>query len=1055
MSEPSSVPSETGNGPEALNDSARVEELAEQFLDQLLASETPERRAWTAAHPDIADLLDRRLAMLELVHRAAGGRASDTSSGTASGLEAASRQQVSRQQDEAGPNPPTLLTAGPEPSSEREEAGDSSRVAATLVHTVHLICPACGSPVALPSPLPAEVLCLACGHVFPPDTAPSLQLQDALATPPLPRPPHVVPPSAFPTLQRGPQDLPSQVARFQVLTLLGKGSFGVVYKAWDPGLERTVAVKVPRGDGFASRTDADRFQREAKSAARLRHPGIVPVHEVGDVDGLPFIVSDYVEGVSLADLIAIERPAFRAAAGLVEQIAEAVDHAHRQGVIHRDLKPSNILLDRAGRPLVTDFGLARRSDGSEATLTVEGQVLGTPAYMSPEQAAGDHSRVGVASDIYSLGVILYELLTGELPFRGQPRRVLYQVMHEEPPPPRRLDDRIPHDLDTIVLKCLNKEPERRYQTAADLAADLNNWLASKPIQARPIGLWGRWVKWTRRRPGLATSLAVTSVAVLSLVFGSLWYNTRLGAALQETKEQRDKAQAHFQLAREAVDKMLTEVGQKHLRDLPEMEPVRQRLLTEALMFYQRFAQEQSGDPGLRTEVGRAHQRMGEINDLLGRSTEAEQAYLQAIDEQNRLAQEFPQEPVYCHDLATTYYNLGKLYMKMRQPKEADAETAYKQALDLYTRLTREHPQEVKYQSALASAHNGLGVLYWYMGGRWPEVEDAYRQAREIQKTLADNHPTVSEYRSDLARTNRNLGLVYHLHGQHDKAEAAYREVLEIWAELARANPNVPLYQYDLSRSQDDLGNICQETNRPEEAETAYREAVRLREQLVRQHPAVPEYAIGYGETYVHLGNLLRDHEQPQKSLSCYEQTIDTLTEVHRKDPQNSDAKDILFQAYSGHARALTRLQRHAEALPDWKQALELDPWPKQDRYRVARALAWSHVGEHARAAAEAKKLAAQKKPSGELYDLASIYALAAAAPRREAQPPTAGDESPAESHAASAVQLLRRAHDAGYFKTPARLAQLKEDIDFDALRGRTDFQQFVRALEEKAKDGSP
>ena len=266
------------------------------------------------------------------------------------------------------------------------------------------------------------------------------------------------------------------IGRFQILELLGRGAFGEVYKARDPQLDRFVAVKIPRAEYFTTPEEGHRFLREARSAAGLRHPGIVQVHEIAHQGNLPYIVSDYIEGLTLADLISGGRPAFRESAELVAQLADALDYAHRQKVIHRDIKPSNILsfppLGRGGQggslgqtssataqftPYLTDFGLARRDEG-EITVTIDGQVLGTPAYMSPEQAAGDHAKVDGRSDVYSLGVVLYELLSGELPFRGNRRMLLHQVLNDEPRPPRTLNDQIPRDLETICMKAMAKEP---------------------------------------------------------------------------------------------------------------------------------------------------------------------------------------------------------------------------------------------------------------------------------------------------------------------------------------------------------------------------------------------------------------------------------------------------------------------------------------------------------------------------------------------------------------------------------------------------------------------
>jgi WD40 repeat protein/tRNA A-37 threonylcarbamoyl transferase component Bud32 len=345
-----------------------------------------------------------------------------------------------------------------------------------------------------------------------------------------------------------------QVGKFELLHHVGAGAFGAVWKAQDRELGRLVAVKIPHAGRLVTAKDKERFLREGRSAAQLRHPGIVSVHEVGQHEGLPFLVCDFIDGITLADMLTGRRLGFREAAELVAQVADALDYAHSLGVVHRDIKPSNIMLERpaptsngagvpppVGKPLLMDFGLALR-DEAEVTMTLDGQILGTPAYMSPEQAAGLSHKVDGRSDVYSLGVILYQFLGGELPFRGNTRMVMDQVLREEPRPLRKLNDRIPRDLETITLKSLAKLPERRYATAGDLAADLRHWLAGEPIKARPLGAWERVLRWAKRRPAVAALLAVSALGVLTLVVGSLWYNAKLSAALATAEDRRREAE---------------------------------------------------------------------------------------------------------------------------------------------------------------------------------------------------------------------------------------------------------------------------------------------------------------------------------------------------------------------------------------------------------------------------------------------------------------------------------------------------------------------------------
>jgi ribosomal protein S27E/predicted Ser/Thr protein kinase len=311
----------------------QVEALAEEYLERLVAGETPDRQAFLGAHPDVADLLEPRLALLELMHRMA--------------------------------------------HAERPAAGETASLAppqAPAERVLRVKCPHCGNGIQLVEPENGEVTCSGCGSSFRVD------------------------PQA--TTTHHPAGLPRTIGKFEVLEQLGRGTFGTVYKARDPELQRLVAVKVPRAGSFATSEEEERFLREARAAAQLSHPGIVPVLEIDHDRGMPYIVSEYVEGLTLADLLTARRPVFREAAELVAAVADALDYAHRQKIVHRDVTPSNLLLDAAGRPHVTDFGLARRGEG-EITVTLDGQILGTPAYMAPEQAAGDQLRVDARSDVYS------------------------------------------------------------------------------------------------------------------------------------------------------------------------------------------------------------------------------------------------------------------------------------------------------------------------------------------------------------------------------------------------------------------------------------------------------------------------------------------------------------------------------------------------------------------------------------------------------------------------------------------------------------------------------
>ncbi len=322
---------------------------------------------------------------------------------------------------------------------------------------------------------------------------------------------------------------PADFGDYELEEEIGRGGMGVVYKARQRSLDRTVAVKMI-ASLLASRDQVRRFQAEAKAAAGINHPHVVQIYEVGEIYGQHYFAMEYVSGTTLAKRLEAERQvpmqerlSFEEAASLIAAVARAVDCLHRHGIVHRDLKPSNILLDAEGKPKVTDFGLAMPT-GQGSRDDVNGVIAGTPPYMSPEQAAGRVNQIGPASDVYSLGAILYELLTGRAPFRGDnPVDVLLQVKEREPALPRQLNPRLPHDLELICLTCLEKSPAERYPSAAALAEDLERFLRHETIEAAPPSLVQRAWRWARREPALATRLGALGLfwGVLAILFATI------------------------------------------------------------------------------------------------------------------------------------------------------------------------------------------------------------------------------------------------------------------------------------------------------------------------------------------------------------------------------------------------------------------------------------------------------------------------------------------------------------------------------------------------------
>jgi serine/threonine protein kinase len=566
--------------------------------------------------------------------------------------------------------------------------------------------------------------------------------------------------------ESGSADSSPDVGSFQdyeILEPIGEGGMGVIYKARHKELGRFVALKLLLAGRFATPRDLQRFRNETEMVASLDHPNIVPIYEVGTFARRPYFSMRLMEGGSLAQHLDQFRTDLRAAALLVATIARAVHHAHLRGILHRDLKPSNILLDAAGGPYVTDFGLAKRLEGDQS-LTDTGVIVGMPTYMAPERVLGKHGAITTATDVYGLGTILYALLTGRPPFAGEtPLDTLAQVKECEPATPSSLNELVDRDLQTICLKCLEKDAARRYGSAEELAQELDRWRAGEPIQARPIPRIARLVRWCRRRPAAAALLFLVALLLAASILGPSVVAYYLVLARNDEAAARASAEDSSQDAIAAVQTFFDQVSDSDELSSQAAEQLRRNLSGKAAEFYKRFIDKHGEDPRLRLALGLAYVRLGSITADIGSIEQAIQYEQQAVAILEQLIADQPEAPQPRLALAQCYRELGPMFRQVSRQTEAG--DALAQAATLLEALAREYPAEASYRQRLAvvltlsaaripsrpsllmlgqwiwaSCWFGITPGSWPTSTRWPRVLAAWRVSTRIQADASKPEP---------------------------------------------------------------------------------------------------------------------------------------------------------------------------------------------------------------------------------------------------------------------------------------------------------------------------
>jgi serine/threonine-protein kinase len=790
-------------------------------------------------------------------------------------------------------------------------------------------------------------------------------------------PPTAVPPTdavGSPTMTRvaGAGDAATvpaaaDTARYHPVRFHAKGGLGEIHIAEDAELRRPVALKRMQTQHAANPDNRRRFLLEAEVTGRLEHPGVVPVYGLlPDASGQPCYAMRFVEGESLQD--ALERfhnaqahglqPAgfgslsFRQLLGRFVAVCNTVAYAHSRGILHRDLKPANILLGRFGETLVVDWGLAKpfgpaEPDDTLPTLataetaggTQVGQAMGTPAYMSPEQAAGRWDVIGPASDVYGLGATLYCLLTGRAPFQEPSlTSLLAEVIAGDFPPPRRVRPGLPAALEAVCLKAMARQPAGRYASALALAADVEHWLADEPVTAYRESFPVRLARWRRRHRTLvavAAVLLLTAVVGLTLGLFAVNYERRQTAAERDQKQQlladltREQEKTKAALAAEATARAQALAALRSVSD----DVIEQRLarpgrltdedraiLHKMLQHYEGLAALRGDDAESRAIRAEGLGRVGWIRYRLGEYKEAEAAYRQALALRQPLAAEFPDRTDYRYDLAANHNNLGILFRATGRTREAEAE--YQKALDLYQRLVDAEPARVEFRQDLTNVHNNRGLL-WSQTNRPAAAEAEYRTAIRLRQQLAADFPQRPEFRYQLARAYSNLGVLRHSLGRPTEAETAFRDALGLLTQLLAAFPSQPEYRHVLATCHSNLGLVFEATGRPQEAEASHRESLRLRQQLVAEFPSRPDYRASLATSHSNLGVFLAKLGRRQEAEAAHRTALGLRERLAADVLENPDYRADVAASQEYLGGVLRHAGRPREAEAAYRAALEV------------------------------------------------------------------------------------------------------------------------------------
>jgi serine/threonine-protein kinase len=770
-------------------------------------------------------------------------------------------------------------------------------------------------------------------------------------------------------------------SRYTLTRVYAEGGLGRVYVAYDPDVNREVALKELLPQRAANPEAWGRFFREAQLTGQLEHPNIVPVYEIGrrEEDGQPFYTMRLVRGQTLREAISayhrrradehrddpIERLRLLRA---FETVCQAVSYAHARGVVHRDLKPENVMLGDFGQVILLDWGLAKLLDRAEedgdvrgvsvnetaqTNATMAGRMLGTPAYAAPEQAEGRIDLIDARTDVYGLGAILFEILSGRPPHKADSTaEMLRHIVTEETPRARAFEPSVPRALDAICARAMAKARADRYGCAADLARDVQSFLADEPVTAYrepPLTRMGRWAR--RHRSLVGTGAALTAAAVLFLTVLAVL----LEGARERTDQARAQAEANFRLAeserqraednfrkaRVAVDDYFTRVSENRLLGMPHLEPLRQQLLEQARTYYQGFAAEAGSDPKVLQDNATAVFRVATITNMIGSREESNAHYRKAIALYEPLVAGNPDRPDWAARLAICSSDYGVSLMETGQME--DARRSLDRGRSLLERATAEDPKQVTFRTKLAKVLVNIAV--WNVrAGKVDKALAAYERGRKLQED-AVREGTDDEVRADLALTIMNIGSLRLDNGRPEASLVDYHETLKIQEDLVARHPNSIYYMRLLGAVHHNIGLVHRRMSRPHEALAHYQKAMHGRQRLLDLHPAVVDYQSDVGETLNNIGELqLHLHDQ-SAAHATLKQVAELIAGIARQDPSSAKVKNALSLARNNYGVVLHRMDRHTEALAEHQKALALrealaqsDPLVVQHRASIADSL---------------------------------------------------------------------------------------------------------------------